>query len=76
MNLSSSDRVLARSLGSMVGRAFELTQGAGDKSFGCGDLRRDDSGLTSRAEFVGMISPSTAASRCGSTWILRFQYGQ
>ena len=44
MNLLSSGRVLARSLGSMVGRAFGVTQGAGDKSFGCGDIRRDDFG--------------------------------
>lgn len=61
MNLSSSDRVLARSLGSMVGRAFGATRGAGEESFGCADLRRDDSGLTSRAESVGIISPSGRA---------------
>lgn len=65
MKLSSSDRVLARSLGSMVGRAFGATQGAGAKSFGCGDIRGGDLGLTSRAESVGMISPGHTGRRAG-----------
>ena len=65
MNVLSSGRVLTRSPGSMVGRAFGVTQGAGDKSFGCGDIRRDDFGMTSRAESVGKISPGRTGRRAG-----------
>ena len=35
---------------------------SGRQEFGCGDIRRDDFGLTSRAESVGIISPGRHGS--------------